>query len=166
MAMALSSIAMVWLQESSERGADTHHGVLFLLIIAIALVAQAIGVCAAAFYAAKLLAKVVALTDSFDAKTTPLVAKITTLVEDLTPKIHTISTNVEQTSYVVRAKVDELAVTVESLNRTVQDLNERSRVQISRVDGIVSDALATTYEVSQTIQESVKLPVRQIAGII
>jgi methyl-accepting chemotaxis protein len=161
--VALTSVAMVMFQDTTG---DQHKLTIYSLVIAVALVGQAVGVCAAAIFASRLLHKIVSATDSFEAKTTPLIAKATALFEDLTPKIHTITTNVEQTSYVVRAKVDELANTIEQLNRTVQDVNERSRVQVSRVDGIVTDALATTYEVSQVIQDNIKGPVRQIAGII
>ncbi|MDE1162085.1 MAG: hypothetical protein PW792_09100 [Acidobacteriaceae bacterium] len=159
----LSSIAVVMFQDG---GIDQHKISIWSAVIGIALVAQAVGVCIAAAFAAKMFMKVDKLTGAFEQKTAPLIEKATALVDELGPKIRTAATNFEQTSYTVRVKVDELASTVDQLNRTVQDVNERSRVQISRVDGIVSDALATTYEVSRTVQESIKGPVRQVAGVI
>ena len=39
-------------------------------------------------------------------------------------------------------------------------------MQVTRVDGIVSDALEATAEISQTLQQGIKGPVRQIAGVI
>ncbi|MFC6644031.1 hypothetical protein ACFQBQ_18505 [Granulicella cerasi] len=161
--IALNSVAVMMFQDG---GVDQHKISIWSAVIGLALVAQAAGVCIAAAFAIKMFWKVERLTDSFEHKTAPLIEKATALVDELGPKIHTVATNVEQTSYVVRAKVDELAMTVDQLNRTVQDVNERSRVQISRVDGIVSDALATTYEVSRTVQESIKGPVKQVAGVI
>ncbi len=74
--------------------------------------------------------------------------------------------NAEQISYTVRAKVDELGVTVSELNDTVREFNGRTRAQVARVDGIVSDALGATEEISHTVQQGIKAPVRQIAGII
>lgn len=161
--MALNSLALML---QSDGTGDQHRLTIYSLIIAVALVGQAAGVIGVAIYAAKLLKKVVDFTDTFEAKTTPLVVKANALADDLGPKIKNIATNVEQVSYTTRAKVDELATTIDQLNRTVQDVNERTKVQVSRVDGIVTDALATTYEVQQTVQESIKGPVRQIAGII
>jgi len=161
--VALNSVAMILLQDG---GGDQHRLTIYSFVIALALVGQAVGVCVAAIFAIKMFIKVDKLTDSFEQKTAPLIAKATVIVNDLAPRISNVSQNIEQTSFTVRAKVDELASTVESLNRTVQDINERSRVQVSRVDGIVTDALATTYEVSRTVQEGIKGPVRQVAGIV
>jgi methyl-accepting chemotaxis protein len=164
MVVALNSMAVMMFQEAG--GADQHRLTIYSFVIALALVAQAVGVCVAAAFAVKMFVKVDKLTTAFDVKTTPIIEKAEALLDELSPKLKSITTNLEQTSFTVRAKVDDLANTVEELNRTVQDANERSRVQISRVDGIVTDALATTYEVSRTVQESIKGPVRQVAGII
>ncbi len=66
----------------------------------------------------------------------------------------------------VRVKVEELGVTVSELNETMREINGRTRVQVRRVDGIVSDALQATEEISQTVQHGIKGPVKQIAGVI
>ncbi len=166
MMSALSSVAMAMMQEGGQTPHDVHRAMIFSAIIAISLAAQAVGVIIAAVFAMKLFRKIETVTNSFEQKTAPIIPKATVLVEELAPKIKTIAANAEQTSYTVRSKIDELSSTVDQLNRTVQDINERSRVQISRVDGIVTDALATTYEVSRTVQESIKAPVRQIAGVV
>jgi methyl-accepting chemotaxis protein len=77
-----------------------------------------------------------------------------------------ITENVEQISYTVRGKVDELGVTVSQLNQTVSEINGRTRVQVSRVDGIVTDALTATQEISSSVQHSIKGPVKQVAGLV
>jgi hypothetical protein len=62
--------------------------------------------------------------------------------------------------------VTQLSVTVAELNETVRGINGRARVQVVRADNIVSDALHATEEISQTVQNGIKGPVRQIAGVI
>jgi len=48
----------------------------------------------------------------------------------------------------------------------VQEINGRTRMQVSRVDGMVTEVLVATSEISQSVQQSIKVPVRQVAGII
>lgn len=149
-----------------QQGGDVHRGTWFLLAIAVALWLQAIGIVIAAAFAMKMFRKIVQVTDAFDRKTSPILEKSTLLVEELTPKLRAISTNVEQVSYTVREKVDELSATVAELNRTVSEANFMARVHVSRVNGMVEDALDTTQEVQATVQESIRKPVRQMAGIV
>jgi methyl-accepting chemotaxis protein len=164
MTLALNSAALFLFQESG--GGDVHRGTLFLLVIAVALVAQAVGVVMAAFFALKMFRKIEAMTNSFDRKTTPIIENLTTLTAELTPKVRVITTNIEEISYTVREKCDEVGATLSEINRTVADLNLKTRVHVSHVDVMVTEALASTEEVSRTVQESIKKPVRQIAGII
>ena len=147
-------------------GGDVHRGTIFLLVIAVALVAQAVGVLMAAAFALKMFRKIEAMTNSFDRKTTPIIENMTALAAELTPKVRAITTNVEEISYTVREKCDEVSATLSEINRTVADLNIKTRVHVNHVDGLVTEALVTTEEVSRTVQESIKKPVRQIAGII
>jgi methyl-accepting chemotaxis protein len=88
------------------------------------------------------------------------------MLHELSPKVRSLTENAEQISYAVRTKVDELGVTVSELNETVREINGRTRVQVVRVDGIVTDALVATEEISQTVQNGIRGPVRQIAGVI
>jgi methyl-accepting chemotaxis protein len=164
--MVLHSFAIVLLQDAGDPGHDMHRGTIFLFVIALALAVQAAGVCVAAAFAIKMFRKIDSMTDSFERKTGPMIERVTRLVDDVAPKLHTITTNVEEISYTVRAKTDEIGATLSQLNETVNDANFRTRVHISHVDGLVSEALATTEEVSRTVQENIKKPVRQIAGIV
>jgi methyl-accepting chemotaxis protein len=158
--------AAVFLQESALSKHDIHLSMIFLCIIAVALVAQAVGVLISGAFAAKLLAKVDGIADTVDKKTGPILDKTGALLVELTPKVTAISANVEQISNTVREQVEQLAATVTELNKTVQELNGRTRVQVARVDGMVTEALDTTEQVSQTVQKGIEAPVRQIVGVI
>jgi len=147
-------------------GHDMHLLMIFAGIIAAAMVAQAMGLVGSAIFASKMLKRVDHLTDSFDRKTTPVMKKAEALIDDLGPKIRAVSTNVEQISYTVREKCDEIGETLSQINLTVSEANLKTRIQVARVDDIVTDALATTEEVSRVVQDGIRTPVRQIAGII
>jgi uncharacterized protein YoxC len=161
-----SGIASFMLQGADLTRHDIHLAMIFLAIIAIALVVQAAGIVFAAGFAAKLLHRVDGIANIVEQKTGPILDQTTQILTDLTPKIQSFTENAEQISYTVRAKVDELGVTVTQLNQTVQEINGRSRIQVARVDGIVTDALIATEEIASSVQQSIKTPVRQIAGVI
>jgi methyl-accepting chemotaxis protein len=162
----LNGAAVVIFQESEFTKHDIHLAMIFLAIIAIALVAQAVGVLVSGALAAKLSKKVESLADMIEKKTLPILDKTNQVLHELSPKVQSITQNAEQISYTVRTKVDELAATVGELNDTVREINGRTRMQVVRVDGIVTDALFATEEISQTVQNGIKAPVRQIAGVI
>lgn len=163
------ALALVMLQaggDGSQTAHDNHMGVIWLCAIFVCLAAQAVGVCVAGAFAIKMFRKIEALTNSFEAKTAPVIQKTSALIDELTPKVRAIATNTEEISYSVREQCTELSATIADLNRTVRDANARTRAQVTRVDGLVSEALTTTAEVSKVVQEGIKGPVRQIAGVV
>jgi uncharacterized protein YoxC len=162
----LSGAAVAVLQVSALSEHDIHLAMIFLAIIAIALVVQAVGVLIGSAFAAKLLKRVDSIASIVEEKTGPILDKTNQMLHELSPKVRSLTENAEQISYAVRTKVDELGVTVSELNETVREINGRTRVQVVRVDGIVTDALVATEEISQTVQNGIRGPVRQIAGVI
>ena len=171
--MTLSSAAMI-LQDATSAQVDELHWIkIFVGIAALGLVLQGLGVLIAAVFASKLFKKVDDIADQVDKKISPILSRTTGLMDDLTPKVKSISENVEQVTYTVRTKADEIADTITEINKTVQqvnvtvqDANLRTRGQVARVDAMVTDALNTTHEVSSSIQEGIRKPIRKVAGII
>jgi len=161
-----SGIASFILQSADLTRHDIHLAMWFLGGIMVALAVQAAGIVIAAGFAAKLLHRVESIANIVETKTGPILDQTTQILADLTPKIQSFTENAEQISYTVRSKVDELGATVTQLNETVQEINGRSRLQVARVDGIVTDALIATEEIAASVQQSIKTPVRQIAGLI
>ena len=163
----LSSAAVVIFQSTSElTQRDIHWAMLFLAVIALALVAQAIGVLVGAAFGAKLLHKVNVIADIVETKTGPIMDRTANILKDLEPKVKSVGESAEHITSTVRVKVDELGVTMTELNATMRDINGRTRVQVQRADGIVSDALLATEEISQTVQHGIKGPLKQVAGVI
>lgn len=145
---------------------DIHWLMIFGGVIAAAMVFQAFGLMISAFLAYKMGKKVEALSNNVEQKLSPILSKTTVVLTDLAPRIQAISSNVEQVSYTVRAKVDELGATVSQLNETVNEINARTRRQVVHVDGIVTEALYATEEISRTVQDQIRKPVKQMVGII
>lgn len=164
---SLGCLGMALLQD--DAGAMQHDvhllmifiGIITAIMLIIFLVLVIGGVMALGF-----VKKAHAMAERLEGKASPLIDKTHALVEELSPKIRTITTNVEQISYTVRGKVDEFSVTASEINRTVKDVNARTQQKVSRVDGMITDALNTVHNVSHTIQEGVRKPVQKVAGII
>lgn len=161
----ITGAAFFFFQDDITRH-DIHLAMICLIIIAASLVAAAIGVIITASLAGKLFVRVDKIATIVEQRTGPIMDRTNELLRDLGPKIHTVSTNVEQISYTVRAKVDELGATVSQLNETVQEINGRTRVHVAHVDGIVSEALLATEEISQTVQQGIRGPIKQVVGVV
>ncbi len=163
---SLGCLALALLQDDVVLDHNVHLMTIFLGIVALAVVIGFLGMCVAGIKLLQLVRKVEEMAERVEGKLSPMIDKTHSLVEDLGPKIRTITTNAEQISYTVRSKVDEFGATADEINRTVKDANKRTQAQVSRVDGMVSEALHTAQHVSRTVQEGVRRPVQQIAGIV
>lgn len=165
---ALSGVAMALLQDSSLEGLqhDVHLQMIFIGIISVIVLLCFLAVVVAGLMALKYVRKAEELADRVEGKVTPLVDKAHALVTELTPKVRSITENVEQISYTVRGKVDEFGATASEINKTVLDVNSRTKTQVSHVDQMVTEALNTAHGVSRTVQDGVRKPVQQIAGIV
>jgi uncharacterized protein YoxC len=139
---------------------------IFLCIIALALLAQAVGIIVMSMFGAKLLHRVNGIANIVETKTGPIMDRTAGILKELEPKLKNVSDSAEHISSTVRVKVDELSITVSELNDTLREINGRTRVQVVRADGIVTDALKATEEISHSVQHSIKVPVKQIAGVI
>jgi len=163
----LSGAAVIFYQSTSElTQRDVHWAMIFLCLIALAMMAQAVGVIVMSIFGAKLLHRVSVIANIVETKTGPIMDRTASILKDLEPKVKSVGDSAEQITSTVRVKVDELAVTVSELNETMRDINGRTRVQVRRADGIVTDALQMTAEISNTVQQEIKKPLRQIVGVI
>lgn len=163
---SLGCLALALLQDDGGLSRNVHLMTIFLGIVAAAVVIGFLGMCVAGIKLLQLMRKAEAMAERLEGKVSPMIDKTHALVEQLGPKVHSITTNVEQMSYTMRRKVDEFGVTADEINRTVKDANKRTQAQVSRVDGMVSEVLHSAQNVSRTVQEGVRRPVQQIAGIV
>jgi uncharacterized protein YoxC len=150
----------MWLQDpGSLSSGNSRLLMIFVGMVAIAMVVQAIAVIVLAVGAAKASKRALAIADELRTKVGPILDTTQGVLHDSAPKVKIITENLVETSHVVRSKAQEFDV-------TASDLNMKARVQAARVDGMVTGVLNTTADISETLQRAVKVPVREFAGLV
>ncbi len=152
----------------------------FIIIAALALLAQALVVVVVGLGALKAVKEIQTHIGEFRAKAMPLIAQSHSLVTELTPtvreiteKVNTITAHVEQISAMARDKAVEFSPTISAANKTVaqanetvQDANLKTRAQISRVNGMISSSLDAAARLGVALEQGISKPGREVAGIV
>jgi hypothetical protein len=150
----------MWLQDpDSLSSGNSRLLMVFVGMVAIAMLVQAGALIAMAIGAAKARKRGLEIAEEIRGKMSPILDSTQGLIQEMTPKIKVITENLVETSHVVRSKAAEF-------DATASDLNMKTRAQAARVDGMVTSVLNTTADVSETLQRAVKVPVREIAGLV
>jgi hypothetical protein len=160
MEVARVVISGMWLEDpGSLSSGNSRLLMVFVAMVAIALVAQAIALIVMAIGAGKARKRALEIAEEVRLKLMPILDTSHEVIRDSAPKVKIITENLVETSHVVRAKAQEFDV-------TASDLNTKARAQAARVDGMVTGVLNTTADISETLQRAVKVPVREIAGLV
>jgi hypothetical protein len=150
----------MWLQDAgSISSGNSRLLMIFVGLVAVAMVVQAIAVIVMAVGAAKASKRALEMADELRGKITPFIDTTHGLIQDSAPKVKVITENLAETSHIVRRKAVEF-------DATATEVNMKARAQAARVDGMVTGVLDTTSEISQTIQRAVKVPVKEFAGLV
>jgi len=139
---------------------------IFIGITAVAVLLQA-GVLLGMFLAMrKLNAKLTAVVDETQSRVFPLLenakvmqADVKAILETTKPKLDLILDNVAHLSTTARTDIERVEV-------TLNDILDRTRLQVIRVDEMISRTLDRVEETSEKVQHSVMSPVRQMSGIM
>ncbi|CAN5447454.1 hypothetical protein BH10ACI4_BH10ACI4_12200 [soil metagenome] len=154
--------AGMWLQVQDPDSLSSGNSkllMLFVAMVAVAMIAQAAALIAMAIGAAKARKRGLEIAEEIRVKVMPIIDGAHELIRDTAPKVKVISENLVETSYVVRAKAQEFDV-------TLSDANHRTRKQVERVDDMVSSALTAVGEIAGSLQHSIKVPMREVAGVV
>jgi methyl-accepting chemotaxis protein len=150
----------MWLQDAGPLSSgNSRLLIIFVGLVAVAMVVQAIAVIVMAVGAAKASKKGLEIAEELRTKMGPILDTTHGMIHDSAPKVKIITENLVETSHVVRSKAAEF-------DATASELNARTRAQAARVDGMVTSVLNTTADVSETLQRAVKVPVREFAGLV
>lgn len=150
----------MWLQDAgSLSSGNSRLLMIFVGMVAIAMIVQAIAVIVIAVGAAKASKKGLEIAEELRTKMGPILDTTHGVLHDSAPKVKIITENLVETSHVVRSKAAEFDV-------TASELNARTRAQAARVDGMVTSVLNTTADVSESLQRAVKIPVREFTGLM
>lgn len=178
-------------QSGAADSSQMDHLVLFvgiaaisLAIVAIFFLIASIGAMIAYRQVSAEAAKLRQQTNELIAKSQSLVAEFGPQVRQIAAKVDTITLHVEQVAALVHAKADEISPTITAANQTVQqanetvretirtasatvqDANNKTRSQISRVDGMISSALDGVVRMGVAIEHGIARPGREVAGVI
>jgi hypothetical protein len=157
MSMVMSGM---WLQDADSLSSGNSKLLMdFVAMVAIALSIQAVALIVMAVGAAKARKRGLEIIEEIRAKAMPFIDDAHGMLRENAPKVKVITDNFVETSHVVRAKAQEFDV-------TASDVNRRTQAQVARVDGIVTSVLTTTTEIADTIQRGIKVPLREVSGLI
>jgi uncharacterized protein YoxC len=150
----------IWLQDAdSISSGNSRLLMIFVGMVALALVVQAIALIIMAIGAAKARKRVLAIVEEVRAKAMPAIESTQDFIANSAPKMMALAENLVETSNVVRNKAAEF-------DTTLSDFNNRARVQAARADDIVTTILTSTAEVVGSIQNGVRVPVREFNGLV
>ena len=159
-AARVMTMSGMWLQDpDSLSSGNSRLLMIFVAMVAIAMVAQAIALIIIAVGAAKARKRGIEIAEEIRVKMLPIITGTHELIRDNAPKVKIITENFVETSHVIRSKAQEFDV-------TASDLNAKTRAQAARVDGMVTSVLNTTAEISESIQRGIKVPVREVTGVV
>ena len=150
----------MWLQEpGSLSSGNSRLLMIFVGLVAFCMVVQAIVVVAFAVGSIKSQKRLLSIAEELRIKALPVIDSAEDLFHDAVPKLKVLAENLAETSYIVRNKAQEF-------DATMSDANRRTRAQVARVDGMVSSALTATEALGQAIHEGIRVPVKQLAGVV
>jgi len=149
-----------WLQDAgSISSGNTKWLIIFVGIVAFSMLVQAIAVIVLALGAIKARKRGLEIAEDLRVKVLPIIAGAHELIRDNSPKVKVITENFVEASHIIRSKAQEFDV-------TASDLNSKTRAQAARVDGMVTSVLNATAEISDSIQRGIKVPMREVAGMV
>ena len=167
--MVMTGIAMLnmWVDDPGALSSgNSRLLMIFVGIVAFCFLVQAIVWVGLAVGAMKLSKKVMGITDDLHRRALPIIGSAEHLLQETAPKIRVVTDNIVETSHLVRNKVTEFDATLSDANKTFVDANNKTRAQVARVDGMVSSALTRTASLGDMIHDSIRTPVKQVAGVV
>ncbi len=133
---------------------------VFTGVVTFAVVLQTILLLAIAVAAKTSQRKIMEQVDKLHDEVRPVLNAASDLMElfdDMSPRIRAITANVQTASERLRQQVDHI-------DSVVEDITGKSRRQVVRIDGMVTDTLDGIARGTRTIQDNIMAPLRQIGG--
>lgn len=133
--------------------------VAFIVIAAVAIVIQ-MGLLMAMYISMKKTSdRVNAVAEAVEKRGIPLLETVSGLVTTNAPKINVILDNAMAASGTARQQIDRL-------DTTVTDIVDRTRLQVIRVDELVTRTMDRVEETTDLVHHTVISPVKALAGVL
>src|SRR5437899_7808387 len=131
----------------------------FVIATCLAVIIQA-GILVALFLSVKKSGeRMEAVAKRVEVSVVPVLEYTKVILEDATPKLKEITANLAETTGTLRAQVARMDV-------TFNDAVDRTRLQVIRVDELVSRTIDRVEETTEMVQHTVLTPMKQLAGVI
>ena len=133
--------------------------IVFTAVTAVGVMLQALVLVAIYIAIRRSTGKLQETLDEVKSKALPTLESARSLLDDVSPKLKTATGNLAEVSETLRAQASHV-------NATVELLLERTNVQISRVDDMVTSTLDALGHASRAIDAAIALPARRVTGIL
>jgi hypothetical protein len=147
------------LESDSISAGNTRLLMIFIGIVALSMLTQAIVVAFLAVGAKRTQARMLTIVEELRGRALPILGTAEDLLRETAPMVKTITENLLETSHVVRSKAHEL-------DATLTEANQRAKAQMARVDGMVASGLNATGTLVELIHQGVRKPVLEISGLV
>jgi hypothetical protein len=163
----------MWLQRGDVLSAiDTKLLIVFIGVVALALLVQAIALIVLSSKTSKAITNLVETVDELKQRSLPLIDAATSvsratelLIRENSVKVRAIADNLVETSDTLVEASRTARATVEQIGATVADANQRTQRQVARVDDMVSATLTATVEAVTSVVNVIRVPAQKIAAI-
>jgi len=132
---------------------------IFVGVVSISVLFQTIALITMAVGAAKAQKQFLRIAEEMRAKTLPVLEISRSILEETAPKLRVITDNVTEASFLIR----EQAQRVDYVMKSTLDM---ATEQVERADQMVSATLDGIGEITSSLQRTVMVPVKQIAGLM
>jgi hypothetical protein len=149
------------LLQTSDIGAVTGSRLfmIFVGVVSISVLIQTIALIMMAVGASKTQKQFLNIAEELRSKSTPVLELSRSILEDAAPKLRVMTDNVTEASFLLRDQAHRLDLVVKNTLDTVN-------LQVERADQMVSATLDGIGEITSTVQRTVMVPVKQIAGLV
>lgn len=132
---------------------------VFVIATCLAVIIQA-GILVAMFVSMKKTSeRMELLAKRVEEKALPVLESTRLILEDTTPKLKEITANLAEVSGMVKNQVTRM-------DATFNDAVDRTRLQVIRVDELVSRTIDKVEETTEMVQHTVLTPLKQLTGVI
>lgn len=158
--IAAQILSGMWLQDTgSISSGNSTLLMIFVGIVALSMLVQAIVLVMIGLGAAKARNKLLVVVNELRGKALPAIEGTENFLRDYAPKLMTLAENLVETSAIIKDKVAEF-------DTTLTDVNNKTRTQAARVDGILTTVLTGTSEVVNAVEHGIRVPLREITGVV
>ncbi|MCU1310567.1 MAG: hypothetical protein JWO20_1692 [Candidatus Angelobacter sp.] len=131
----------------------------FVIATCLAVIIQA-GILVALFFNVKKTSeRMEAVAKRVEVSVVPVLESTKVILEDATPKLREITANLAETTGTLRTQVARM-------DATFNDAVDRTRLQVIRVDELVSRTMDKVEETTEMMQHTVLTPMKQLSGVI